>query len=370
MSTAFQVYYYVRYMMPTLRNILVVRTDRLGDVILTLPLCDILRRAIPDVRIAMLSQRYALPLLTRNPLVDEAIAYDTVGGEPVPFGTMVEELKKRAFDAAIVARPTVRIAALLAAAGIPLRVGTGYRWYSFLFTHRMQEHRRTAERHELEYNARLATMLGIAVPEKMSAPQFGITVPATIEKNVGHILASVGVSREKDVVVLHPGSGGSARDWPPERFKELADRLLQHEHVAVVLTGTHRDERVVRKVLEGGSQGELVSLVGSLDLAHLAALLRRAALYVSNSTGPLHLAVAMGTPVIGLFPPVRVMSAHRWGPYAPDATVLTGNGPENCSICRDGAPCACMMSISVERVAEEAHRVLAARHQRLKVSLS
>ena len=125
----------------------------------------------------------------------------------------------------------------------------------------------------------------------------------------------------------------------------------------IVITGMPSEERTLRRVLEG-SGSSFVSLVGRLSLGLLAALLARARLFISNSTGPLHLATALGTPVIGLYPPIRPMSAPRWGPYGANAIALTGLGPDDCTRCIRGGHCACMLSIQISQVMDAANELL------------
>jgi heptosyltransferase-3 len=343
-------------MIQTPRNILVVRTDRLGDVILTLPVCATLRKAMPTAQITMMVRRYVRPLVVGNPLVDRIIWEDDEQGMPRPFLALRKELRKGDFDAAIIVRPTLRNALLVATARIPVRIGTGYRWYSGLLTDKVYDHRKTAEHHELEYNLRLLSPLGMSVDAPPS-PDYGIGVQEDARREIRAVLASFGVPDERTVVVLHPASGGSAREWPPERFREVGLQLLRRENTAVVVTGMPSEERTLRKFF-GSSPFPFISLVGRIRLVSLAALLERASLFISNSTGPLHLANALGTQVIGLFPPVLPMSAARWRPYGRTATVFSGSGPTDCLRCSRRIPCVCMLSIPVDRVVNAAGAAL------------
>jgi len=329
----------------------------MGDVILTLPTCGALRRALPSVKIGMLVSRYVGAIVEHNPLIDAIIWSDDAKGNPVPFHAISRELRGHHFDAAVIARPTPRIAWLVARSGIPLRVGTGYRWYSALFNRRVYDHRKTAERHEVEYNLRLMGALGFEIPDLHTCAEFGITPSAEAKHSVDHILQSFGIIKDQPFVILHPASGGSARDWPPERFCELSTELCSKHRIAVVVTGTVGDEKIVRRVMRG-APAAIVSLAGLLNLPQLIALIDRATVLVANSTGPLHLAVALGTPVVGLYPPVTPMSAKRWGPYAPGAAVLTGNGPVDCDRCSSGDPCNCMLGITVAQVEGEVMRLI------------
>jgi heptosyltransferase-3 len=325
------------------KRILLVRTDRLGDVILTLPMVGALRRALPRAHIAMLLRRYTGAIVEGHGDVDEILWYDRPKGQ-VPFGAMLARLREGRFDSAIAVYPRLRIAALLFLAGIPIRAGSGYRYYSFLFNRRVYEHRKDARRHELEYNLELLRPFGIDVPDLRGEAEFGIAVPPESIQRVRQLLAERGVGAP--FAVLHPGTGKSAREWPREKLGELGARIAR-EGMAVVVTGTGEEGDLVREVarLSGGC-----GLAGVLTLKELAALLRMAAVVISHSTGPLHLAVAVGTPVVGLYPQLTAMSARRWGPYTGRSRVHMPDRSAECRDCEDGGPCACMESITVDSV--------------------
>ena len=338
-------------------RILVVRTDRLGDVILTLPVFIALRRCFPGARLAMLAGRYAGGIVVGYPPVDEILWYDDAGGL-VPFRVMMARLRSGRFDAVVIVHPTPRLALLAFLARIPVRIGTGFRFFSFLFNRRVYMHRKTAERHEVEYNLALLAPLGCAaVPGKpLDVP---LDIPPGARERAATLLENAGVTGR--FAVIHPGSGGSAREWPPENFGLLARRFIERMNLAVVVTGTGGESGRVEEVVRATS-GRAVNLAGLLSVKELAALLQKASLLVANSTGPLHVGVAVGTPVVGLFPQIPVMGSRRWGPYTDNARVLVGEGPPDCDECSGnaGIPCACMASVTVEKAYEAAADLLAA----------
>ena len=338
-------------------RILVVRTDRLGDVVLTLPVFTPLRRCFPGAHLAILAGRYAGAIVEGYPPVDEILWYDDAGGL-VPFRVMMARLRAGRFDAVVVVHPTPRLALLVFLARIPVRVGTGYRYYSFLFNRRVYTHRKTAERHEVEYNLDLLAPLGCAaVPAKpLDVP---LDIPPAARERASMLLREAGVTGR--FVVVHPGSGGSAREWPLEHFGLLARRIIEGMNLAVVVTGTGGESARAEEVARG-SPGRAVNLAGRLNVKELAALLQMSSLLVANSTGPLHVGVAVGTPVVGLFPQIPVMGPRRWGPYTDNARVLVPERPPDCDECAGGAgiSCACMASITVETAYAAAAELLAA----------
>jgi heptosyltransferase-3 len=343
-----------------LRNILVVRTDRLGDVLLTLPVLPLLHACHPGARVSMLLSRYTGEIVEGNRNVDALLWYDDASRHPVPFMQMVRRIRKERFDAVILVHPTLRLAWMMKLARVPVRVGTGYRYYSLLLNRRVYEHRKDARRHELEYNLQLLAQLGCEVPARLERPDYGISIPVEAERKILELRQSFRVGLERPLVVIHPGSGGSAREWPLENFARLASNLQSRKNVDIAVTGTREEvDRAHRCISLAG--GRVVSFAGLLGLKELAALLRSASLFISNSTGPLHLAVAVGTPVLGFYPQITAMSAKRWGPYGGVSNVLTPNRPVDCTDCagNSGRSCSCMASISVEEAYDSACVLLA-----------
>jgi lipopolysaccharide heptosyltransferase II len=331
-----------------LKRILVVRTDRLGDVVLTLPVLSLLRRHFPKARIGMLLRRYTGAIVLGNPHLDEVHWYDGEGGN-VAFAWMLRQIKSACYDAVVVVHPTFRLALLLFLAGVPLRVGSGYRYYSLLFNRRVFEHRRGGELHEAEYNVRLLGALGMPDPLSAGPLEFPILITEDERQRAETRLRSLGVREGRKRVILHPGSGGSAKDWPVERFSLLAQRLSSIAEIQVLVTGLGSERDPVQSVVEAGGE-DAVDLSGKCTVRELAAVIGSANLFVSNSTGPLHIASALETPLLGFYSQIPAMSPRRWGPYGGRSVVLVPDRLPDCRKCqkRNSSSCECIESISVE----------------------
>jgi lipopolysaccharide heptosyltransferase II len=356
-----------------IERILIVRTDRIGDVILTIPMAAVLKRQYPHAGISMLIRRYTSELVKNSPDVDGILYVDDEEG-PVSILRLVEAVKKGKFDAVFHTNPRFRIALVTFLAGIPLRVGTGYRWYSFLFNRKVYEHRKDAKFHELEYNLHLLRGLGIEADLNTVNPTIGVSDAA--RSRVETYLLERGVKEGESLVVLHPGSRGSARNWSPEKFAELAGRLSAHEGIRLVVTGGPGEEEIAQEVVNQAGPRAL-KIVNAFSLIEYAALVQRASLFVANSTGTLHIAAAVGTPVIGFYPQQAPLSAKRWGPYAAQRTLFTPrNQQADCTKCAGrpmtGRPaikiggnnagptnrCECMETIDAEEVYQAALALL------------
>ncbi len=329
------------------RKILLIRTDRLGDVILTLPMVQVLKKNFPTADISMLVNSYTSEILDENALIDEILLDDDAGARLIPFFSQLRSMRARKFDAAVVVHPILRLALLVFLAGIPTRVGTGYRWYSFLFNRRVYEHRKYAEKHEVEYNLNLLSALGCRWD---GSPDFGLQVSGASAERVTKLLDKLAITDEDFLLLIHPGSGSSARDWSPKNFGKFAKRCVDELDAKVLLTGRENEEEIIHETLQQIPRGA-VSLVNKLDLRDLVAMIRRADLFVSNSTGPLHIAAALGTPVIGIYPPIRECSPTRWGPYTTKRRVFVPD-VNLCPRCQ-GRECEasdCMDQITVDQV--------------------
>jgi len=332
-----------------IERILIVRTDRIGDVILTLPMAAVLKRHYPQAGISMLIRRYTSELVKNSPHVEDILYVDDEKG-PVPMLRLVEVVKRGNFDVVFHTHPRFRIALLTFLAGIPLRVGTGYRWYSFLFNRKVYEHRKDAKFHELEYNLHLIRALGIDDDPGNVNPT--IDVSAGMSARVEAHLRELGVKAGEPLIILHPGSHGSARNWSPEKFAELARLLAANKDVRIVVTGGSGEEEIAQEVYSNAGPNAL-KIVDAFSLLEYAAFVKRASLFVANSTGTLHIAAAVGTPVIGFFPQQASLSAKRWGPYAAKRTLFTPRDQRaDCMKCAGGSAerCECMDTINPEEV--------------------
>ena len=297
----------------------------------------------------MLIRKYTSQLVEDDKNIDQILYYDD-GSKLLPFTHLTSSLNTQRFDIVFHTYPRYRLALMTWLARIPTRVGTGYRWYSFFFNKKVYAHRKTAERHELEYNLALLEMMGIPFTAEDITPR--IDVPVQLRDRMQGLVQSLGIKDGEKIVILHPGSGGSARDWNPVHFGELALKLEQIAGVRVIITGGRNEDRIVG-VAKSAAGHAAVMLVGKLDLREYAALARMAKVFVSNSTGTIHIASAVGTPVIGLYPQITALSAKRWGPYTDKKTIFVPAGRRvDCNICLSpkSSPCECMDTITVDSV--------------------
>jgi ADP-heptose:LPS heptosyltransferase len=302
-------------------RILVSRTDRIGDVVLTLPLCALLRQRL-GATVMVLGRRYTRPLLEASANVDEILDWDDV--EDADDRARRDFLGAAHADAIVHVFPRPEIARAALAARIPLRIGTSHRWYHWLTCNALEHFtRKGSEFHEAQLNVRLARrLLGPGIPplQELAAlaairPQ-GPVPPAVAAR----------LRAERFTLVLHPGSSGSAREWPLDHWKLLAESL-DPARVQLLVTGSPGEGAALREWI-GTLGANATDLTGKLDLAALIALLGSVNGLVAASTGPLHLAAALGIHALGLFPSTPPIHPGRWAPLGPRAEVLVAPGSD------------------------------------------
>ena len=327
-------------------NVLLVRPDGIGDEILSLPVATALRRMMPGARLSFLSSAYAAPVLAHHQDLDEVL---TVTGQE-RLGELVR-LFKRNVDAAIFLKPFRRLMTAAWLARVPLRVGTGYRWYSFLLNRRVYEHRSDFSRHESAYNLGLLRGLGL-FPGEVTPPRLVVTDK---EREWGRSL--LGESSRLRVVV-HPG-GFSSRLWKPVHYRNLVLHLAQAGR-EVLLTG-NAAERDKFRMEAGISQwpNGVRDLMGTLTIRQLMAVITESHAVVSLATGPMHLAAALGIPTVSIFDPRRNNSPTRWQPLG-TGVVLKPEVP-TCEKCiYEACPYwDCLDRITVETVEQQVTQALA-----------
>lgn len=341
-----------------LKNILVIRTDRIGDVVLSTPVLSALKARFPQSRVTMMVRPYTKEIVEGHPDLDHILLYEKnqLQGK-AGRQSLIRHIREQRFDAAIIVHPTFKLAKMIYFSGIPIRLGTGFRWYSFLFNRRVFEHRKKAQFHELEYNLRLLNKIDVPYPEKI---EFKFFIPENaFNKALSWLHSNNIFPKKQKIALVHPGSGGSALDWPPEKFSQLCDKLNQMPGVKVILTGGPNEQDIVEEVYRG-TQSKPLRAVGIFSIKELAALIKMSHLFVANSTGPLHIAVAVGTEVIGFYCPLVPCLPERWGPYGRRHDSVLMPAMESCKKC-NRQKCEyknCMELISVEQAIEMVEKKL------------
>src|SRR5271163_3521193 len=327
------------------QRILLVRLGSLGDVIHALPAASALRDAFPEARIDWLIEPKWRRLLEGNSDLTEIIPLEKKSAAGLI--STIRKLRAARYTCAIDFQGLYKSALPAFASGAPRRIGFPSTYAregfaSMFYTDKINP--RGA--HKVDHNLTLAAAAGA----RTSTPRFPLTPHPEDEKQVTQELARQNVA---DFFVLNPGGGWRSKCWPPERYGELHHRLAaQHGWRGIISFGPG-EERLAQELVSAA--GNPAPLALPLGLGPLMALLRRAKFVVSADTGPLHLASALGAPVIGLFGPT---DPSRNGPFSADDIVVRNLRASVTTYRRGKSDSPAMLSITVDQVFDAVERRL------------
>lgn len=340
-----------------LKKILVTRTDRIGDLVLSTPVFAALRGKYPKAWLACLTFLENQQVVMGNPYLDEVLLYDKRGSERGLAGNLrfAAKLAAKKFDVAIHLHATNRMHLVSWLARIPIRIGWR-RKCAWALTHTRPDLKKEGTRHEAEYNFDLLKDLGIECPRHLET-YFPLWEEA--RESLQALLGHHSIPTERPWVVLHPAASCPSKIWQPERFGTLADRIAATHEVTFLAIGSRMDRPLVMRSRRSASV-PIHDLSGRLNLSMLGALLQNARLLISNDSGPVHIASAVGTPVISIFGRKQPgLSPTRWRPLGEKAAVVWKDvGCEECLAHRCQIHFLCLDAISVEDVLKEAERFL------------
>ena len=340
----------------TPKKILFIQLSALGDTILAVPTIRAIRHTFPEAEITILASPTNLTYLADCPYIDKRITFR------MPVYRLFTLLCRERFDWAIDLEHWCRLSALLAyVSGAPVRVGfrTKGQHRHFLFTETVQH---IQGRHEVRNFLDIAMRLECPIQAFALETWCGESVRTWVRET----LIREQVSLDVPFVVLHAEAGRRGeprRRWSQEHYIALADALVENYGVQIVLTGAPDEVRISEEIA-ARTQHRAVVLAGKTDVNQLAALFADAALVVSGNCGPMHLAAATGTAVIGLHGPTH---AAQWGPWSRNAGIVRAEMPcspclnlgfeYGCQALPDGTS-PCMHTIEVRAVLRECERFL------------
>ncbi|OIO39301.1 MAG: hypothetical protein AUJ75_01475 [Candidatus Omnitrophica bacterium CG1_02_49_10] len=294
------------------RRILLVRTDRIGDVVLSTPAIKAVRAAYPDAYIAAMVRPPMNELLQGSGYLDDVIVYDKYGRHNSFLSSLffAFKIKKKRFDTAVIMHPTTRahIAAFLA--GIPRRIGWRINGkMSFLLTERLEHTKQRGEKHEVEYTLDLIRLMGIEPGDK----KVFVARDSDADRRAEDFFKSNGLVKDRPIIGFNPSSSSPSKMWPVGRFAVTADRIAGELNADILILSGGEDEALAREMAAAMKVRPLVAC--GRPLKDTVALIARCALFISNDSGPVHIACAIGVPAISIFGRIEPgLGYKRWGP--------------------------------------------------------
>lgn len=329
-------------------RILVIRTDRIGDLIASTPVFESIKKRYPDSCITAMVSPYTKDLLMNNPFVDKVIVYDENGSHKGLSGLigLSRELKEKRFDAVVTLYSKFRLGLLVYLAGIPKRIAPATKIAQIFYNYSITQRRSRSVKHEVDYNLDLLKALGVEEPVR----KVGLWIDSESNLVADAFIRQAGLTTAR-IIGIHAGSAGSAKNWAPVRYSRLADELISKYGYSVILTGSLKERELLEKV--SGSMSNRPFIYMPDNLLQLAAILKKVKVFVSSSTGPMHMAAALNVPTVSLFCPIKACTPVRWGPVGNRQHVLMPPGVPQCDRCI-GEKCEyydCMDMITIESAA-------------------
>ena len=317
----------------------------LGDAVMAIPTYRALRRAEPDARITVVARGPVADLYEAVPWVDEVVVYRRPRGVSrlAAYTGLIRRLREVRADTAIILPRSFGSAWTALLSDARRRIGYVASGRSFLLTDPVERSPDLQQTHRVHYLQHLLTALGLEpIPEP---PSLELSEPALeAAERMLEPLRAVG-----RLVALNPGANyGSAKQWPEERYAELAGRLLEDPDTGIVLVGGPGDHSVCDWIDHSVSDPRMLDLSGRTSVPELAAVLDRCDFAVSNDTGAMHVAAAVDTPIVAIFGPTNPVTTAPYG----DRHVLLRD-PVDCSPCllrECPIDHRCMTGVSVDSV--------------------
>lgn len=300
-------------------NIIISRTDSIGDIVLAMPVAAILKKHFPRIKIAFLGTAYTREIAMACEHVDEFITVEDFLAKEV----FIDDKK----PAAIIHLGTHPLFAMRALKlKIPLRIGTSSRLYHWWACNKLVRlSRKNSGLHEAQLNLKLLKPFGIRQPFSLKDIEglYGLTRLEQLSDQ-----HAVLIKEDKYNLIVHPKSLGNAREWPIDHFIKLIN-MLDKDSYNILLSGVEKEKVFIQQIIERINKP--VTVIAG-QLGQFISFINRADAVLANSTGPLHIAAALGKDAIGIYPPLKPKDPGRWGPVGPKALVFVFN--KKCNDCK------------------------------------
>lgn len=308
------------------KRILIVRTDKVGDVVMITPMIRELKKKFPDSFIGTLTTENTADILMNNPYLDVSIKDNMREGT---FGKVVKEIRSHKFTDGLLVMPTERAAYQMFLAGIKNRIGVGKKLYEVItFMKSVTRNSYIPLRHEADYCMDLARKIGVETNDL--TPEIFLT-----EKEISQgkeILTGLGCELDLEKIIIHTGSGNSSRNWSEDKYLNLIREILKIKpNTFVILTAKEMSEHFRQCILKLNNNKILFADKSVNRLRDLIKITGNTDLLIASSTGPLHIASALKVRTIGLYCHRAMNCAKHWGALGNKAVNIEVSS-ENCNL--------------------------------------
>lgn len=334
------------------KNIIVRMPNWIGDLVMATPILADLRKAFPTARITAMCRSPLGDLLKEDPIIDEIFSFKKASrfGRRSANRSIIEKLRKGDYDLGILLTHSFSSAWWFWQGKVKHRIGYGGHFRNLLLTKSVPVPEKVKQQHLVITYKMLLQTLGIPVSE--TSPHLVLKSEEIQEARA--LLERHGIDRGR-IIGINPGAAyGSAKCWLPERFRQVTQQLLAHEDVSIVYFGDLSSMSLVKEICQGFSF-RVVNLAGLTTLRELASLIQICDVLLTNDSGPMHMADALGTPLIALF---GSTSEIVTGPYRSKNVIHKHTSCSPCFKRRCPIDFRCMKQIEVDEVYTEVCRLL------------
>jgi heptosyltransferase-3 len=303
------------------KNIIISRTDSIGDVVLTLPVATILKEYFPDIKIGFMGKAYTRPVIEACKHIDEFIdVTDFLNGTVKVLGEKPEAI--------LHVLPVAAIALKAKKLGIPLRVGTTNRIYHWITCNKLIKlSRKNSTLHEAQLNIKL--LAAFEITNDFTLAEVGASFALENIQPLPEKFTSL-IDKQKYNLILHPKSQGNGREWGLENFIKLID-LLDTERFKIFISGVEKERELLQPLFKQARE-KVIDITGLVNLSQFMSFIAECDGLVASGTGPVHLAAALGKNAFGIYPPIKPIHPGRWAPLGPKAEVFVLN--RSCRDCK------------------------------------
>jgi len=285
--------------------------------LLNIPAIKAVKETFKGSRVILAVDPYVKELAANISCADEVIAWRNGKHSLLEIIKFSNALKEKNIDIAIVMNPSKDTNIAVYLAGIPVRAGYDHKW-SFLLTKKMKDLKHLGQKHEVEYNLELVGLVGA---ETASEKRGQTHQQINIRVGSDPIFPTGLVGSQAGFIVVHPWTSDDVKQWPVERFRELALRIVKETDSDVLIVGG--PEELQKSAIFNDLDKRIKNLTGKTTLVELASVLKKSKLLISGDSGPVHLASAVGAPVIALFRnDIPGKGPKRWGPWGEGHIVI------------------------------------------------
>lgn len=335
------------------KRILIVEVNWLGDVLFSTAAIKAIKDKYPDSFLACMVVKRCAQLLENNPSVNKVIIFDEKSSHKSFLSRLkfILFLRKEKYDTVFFFHRSFTRALICYLAGIKKRIGYNRKKVGFLLTDKIEAP--DDDLHRAEYYINLVNKAKIEAKDKC----YEFFVNSDSVNKLDEMLAKYQITKDMKYIVINPGGNWAPKRWPVENYIKLAKKIHQELNYKIIISGAKKDVDSAQ-LIKSKMKDEVIVLAGETDLGELGALLKRASLVISADSGPMHLAVALGTPVVTIFGPT---SPEITGPYNAKTKYTILQKDVGCVVpcydvnCPDNK---CMKSITVDEVYNAVERLL------------